>query len=46
MEKGAYLNALSTYGIEIEIDVLPTDMGGTHDFDYPEWLQERRDAGL
>jgi hypothetical protein len=44
MEEGEYVNALSTCGIEV--DVLPTDMGGTHDFDYPEWLQERRDAGL
>jgi hypothetical protein len=44
MEEGDYLNELSTYGIKL--DVLPTDMGGTHDFDYPEWLQARRDAGL
>jgi hypothetical protein len=44
MEEDTYLKGLSTYGIGL--DVLPTDMGGTHDFDYAEWLQERRDAGL
>jgi hypothetical protein len=40
----AYLDELSGYGIIR--DILPTDMGGAHDFDYTAWLHRRRDTGL
>jgi hypothetical protein len=34
------LAELAEYGIIR--DILPTDMGGTHDFDYTAWLHQRR----
>jgi hypothetical protein len=38
-----FLTALDEYGIKLE--ALPLDMGGTSDFDYAEWLEQRRAMG-
>lgn len=43
-QEDQFLKELQDYGIGT--DVLPYDMGGSHDYDYTKWLEDRQSRHL